>query len=142
MAKVKFEKFSKVSREKIFDIVTNYESLQTLIPEFFPSMRIISSRPNNTLVEQHLKLAQKEFVVMAKHVIERPYRHEVYFVGGDLKGSKIIEKFEQLEDKVRIEVNLDLKPKISHKFSNFFNKNQIENEFPIILDKLIKVAEI
>lgn len=141
MAKVKFEKFSSVTREKFFDIITNYKSLQTILPEFFSSMRIISTRSNTTLVEEHLKLAGKEFIVMAKHVIEAPYLHEIFIVGGDIKGTHITEEFEQISGGVRIILTVDFKPSASIRLSNFFSKKKIENEFSEIIDKLILIAE-
>ena len=107
LTKVKFEKFSSVSREKFFELVTDYESLQTLLPDFFPSMRIISTRSDSTLVEEHLKLAGKEFIVMAKHVVEKPNFHEIFIVGGDVKGTHITEEFEQTTEGLRIIVTID-----------------------------------
>ncbi len=141
MTKVKFEKFTKVTREKIFSVVTNYESLQSKLPQFFPSIRIISVRSNTILVEEHLKLAGNEFIVMAKHAVKEPHLHEIFIVGGDLKGTHITEKFEQVQDGVRIIVNVDFKSKVKVRFLNFFGKNKIENEFSKIMDELISIAE-
>jgi len=70
LAKVTFEKFTNATREKIFEIATNYDSFQKNLPQFFPSIRVVSVRPNTTLAEEHLKLAGKELLVMAKHVID------------------------------------------------------------------------
>ena len=141
LAKVKFEKFSNVTREKFFEIVTNYESLQVLLPEYFLSMRIISSREDSTLVEEHLKLGRKEFIVMVKHVVDKPNLHEIFFVGGDAKGTHIIEEFEELARGIRITVTVKFKPNVSTRLSNFFGKEKIENQFSEIFDKLIWIAE-
>lgn len=141
MAKVKFEKFTTAIREKIFEIATNYKSLQTLLPEFFPSVRIISVRPNTTLVEEHLKLVGKELIVMAKHVIDEPKTHEIFIVGGDAKGTHIIEEYEQTQEGTRIAVTVDFKLKGSMRLAGIFGKGKVENEFSNIMDKLILIAE-
>jgi coenzyme Q-binding protein COQ10 len=141
LAKVTFEKFSNATREKIFQIATNYDSLQTLLPEFFPSVRVISVRPNTTLVEEHLKLAGKELIVMTKHVTEEPSIHEIFFVGGDAKGTHIIEQYEQTPKGTRIILSVDFKLQGHMRLKGIFVKGRVENEFSKIMDKLILTAE-
>jgi len=141
LAKVKFEKFTNATREKIFEIATNYESFQTILPEFFPSIRVISVRPGNILVEEHLKLVGKELIVMAKHKTKVPKIHEIFIVGGDAKGTHIIEEYEQTQEGTRITVTVDFKLKGSMRLAGIFGKGKVENEFSNIMDKLILIAE-
>ena len=141
MAPHSFEKFTFVSREKIFDVATDYESHQKTFSEFFPSVRIISVRPTTTLAEIHLNLSGKEFVVMAKHVIEKPTLHEIFFVGGDAKGTHIIEKYDEVESGTKITLTVDFKYKGTLRFSGLLGKGNIENNFSKILDNFIKIAE-
>jgi coenzyme Q-binding protein COQ10 len=141
LAQVKFEKFSNATREKIFQIATNYDSFQTILPEFFPSIRVISVRPNTTLVEEHLKLAGKEMIVMAKHVTNEPNFHEIFFVGGDAKGTHIIEEYEQIQEGTRIVLTVDFKLQGPMRLKGVFVKGKVENEFSKIMDKLILAAE-
>lgn len=141
MTEVTFEKFTKLSQDHIFDAATNYESFQNLLSEFYPSVRIISKRPTTTLVEAHLILSGKEFVVMQKHVIEKPSIHEIFFVGGDAKGTHITEKYEQSSDGTKVTLIVDFKYKGSMRFSGLFGKGDVEKEFSKIMDKLIENAE-
>jgi len=141
LAKVKFEKFTNATREKIFEIATNYESFQTKMPQFFPSIRIISVRSNTTLVEEHLNLAGEELVVMAKHVTDEPTIHETFIVGGDAKGTQITEEYEQTPKGTRIVVTVDFKSKGPMRFSGLFGRGKFENEFSKIMDELILIAE-
>ena len=141
MAKVKFEKFTNATREKIFEIATDYESFQTILPEFFPSIRVISVRPNAILVEEHLKLVGKELIIMAKHVTDVPKIHEIFIVGGDAKGTHITEEYEQTPKGTRIVLTVDFKLKGSMRLARIFGKDKVENEFSNIMDKLILVAE-
>ncbi len=138
---MKFKKFTNAAREKIFEIATNYELFQTNMPQFFPSIRIISVRPNSTLVEEHLNLAGKELIVMAKHVIDEPTIHETFFVGGDAKGTKITEEYEQTPEGTRIVITVDFKSKGAIRFSGLFGGGKFENEFSKIMDELILIAE-
>ncbi len=138
---MKFKKFTNAAREKIFEIATNYELFQTNMPQFFPSIRIISVRPNSTLVEEHLNLAGKELIVMAKHVIDEPTIHETFFVGGDAKGTKITEEYEQTPEGTRIVITVDFKSKGVIRFSGLFGRGKFENEFSKIMDELILIAE-
>ncbi len=138
---MKFKKFTNAAREKIFEIATNYELFQTNMPQFFPSIRIISVRPNSTLVEEHLNLAGKELIVMAKHVIDEPTIHETFFVGGDAKGTKITEEYEQTPKGTRIVITVDFKSKGAMRFSGLFGRGKFENEFSKIMDELILIAE-
>ena len=139
MAKVKFEKFTNATREKIFEIATNYESFQTNMPQFFPSIRVVSVRPNTTLAEEHLKLAGKELLVMAKHVIDEPTIHETFFVGGDAKGTHITEEYEQTSKGTRIILTVDFKGSV--RLTGISGKSKFEDEFSKIMDKLIEIAE-
>ena len=141
MAKVKFEKFTKATREKIFKITTDYQSLQTMLPEIFSSIRIISVRPNTTLVEEHLNLVGRELLVMAKHVTDEPKTHEIFIVGGDAKGTHIIEEYEQTPEGTRLAITVDFKLKGSMRLTGIFGKCKVENEFSNIMDKLILIAE-
>ncbi len=135
----KFEKFTNASREKIFQVATNYESYQSNIPQYFPSIRIISVRPNTTLAEEHLSIAEKELVVMAKHVTAEPSTHEIFFVGGDAKGTHITEQYEQTSEGTKIILTVDFKGSI--RLKGISGNSKYEDEFSKIMDEFIKIAE-
>ena len=111
------------------------------MPQFYPSIRIISVRPNTSLVEEHLVIGGRELVVMAKHVVDGPKTHETFVVGGDAKGTHIKEEYEQLSEGTQITITVDFKPKGSMRLSGIFGKVDVENEFSRIMDELIRVAE-
>jgi coenzyme Q-binding protein COQ10 len=78
---------------------------------------------------------------MAKHVVDEPNSHEIFIVGGDVKGTHITEKYEQTPDGTRIVVTVDFKPKGSMRLGGIFGKIKVENEFSRIMDELILIAE-
>ena len=96
MTRITFEKKSKLNPDKIFDVISNFENFGKLFPKYYSLIHIKSVRDKSSLVSEHLKLHDKEFVIMAKPFNEQPYRHEMRVVGGDIKGSYIIEKIVNL----------------------------------------------
>ncbi len=68
MPKFSLEKTVNAKRETVFDILSNYENYQKLIPQHYPSVRVRSVRENISVVEEHMNLGDREFVIMAKHV--------------------------------------------------------------------------
>ena len=91
MLKIYFEREINADLEKSFELITNFENFQELFPDFYPSILIKSVRDESSLVAEHLKLYDTEFIIMAKHFISKPHSHEMRVVGGDLKGSSINE---------------------------------------------------
>jgi len=142
LPKFSFEKFVNSQKQKIFDIVKNYENYQKLLPRYFPSVRILSTRNDVSIVEEHMMLGDKELVMMVKHVIQEPNLHEIFVIGGDAKGTHIVEKFEEISNgtKLLVEANFKLKPNLH--FTNLLGKNKIEQNYSNIIDEFVKIAEI
>ncbi len=141
MSKIHFEKIVKAERSRVFDIVANYEEFQKTLPEYFTSIRIRSSRDNVAVVEEHVRIFGKELVLMTKHVIQYPEIHEVFVIGGDAKGSHIVEKYESVDDGTKITVDADIKLKGILKIAGFFGKGKITKGFVKIMDEFAKIAE-
>lgn len=137
MLKVSFELEIKADLEKSFDIITNFENFQKLFPDFYPSILIKSIRDESSLVAEHLKLHDTEFIIMSKHFTSKPYSHEMRVIGGDIKGSGINEIFSFDNGKTLVKVNAELNVK-SSRFSkknpygeslkNLYNAMMIEIE--------------
>ena len=141
MPKIHFEKIVKADRVKVFDIAANYESFEKSLPQYFPSIRVRSRRDNVAVVEEHVRIAGRELVMMTKHVTEHPLLHEVFVIGGDAKGSHIVEKYEQVPEGTKIIVDADLKLKGVLKIAGFFGKSKITKGFTKIMDEFAKIAE-
>ena len=141
MPKIHFEKIVKAERNKVFDIAANYEEFQKTLPEYFTSIRVRSSRDNVAIVEEHVKISGKELVMMTKHVTQYPEIHEVFVIGGDVKGSHIVEKYESVDDGTKITVDADIKLKGTLKIIGFFGKGKITKGFVKIMDEFAKIAE-
>ena len=141
MPRFSLEKIVNAKREIVYGVLTNYENYQKLLPQHFPSIRVLSVRGNVSVVEEHMNLGDQELIIMAKHVTEEPVTHEVFVIGGDAKGSYINQQFSEISDKTKIMVDVDLKLKGKMKVSSIFGKNKFEQYYSNILDDFAKIAE-
>ena len=140
MAKFIFEKIIKADRKKVFDITTNYENFQKILPQYYPSTRTISVRGNNSLVEEHLRIGGRELVMMVKHVVDQPILHEMFVIGGDAKGTHITTRYEQLPNGTKLILEVEWKLKGIKKL-DIFGKEKIPNEYSKIIDDFALFAE-
>jgi len=138
LTKIIFEKTVKSDPDRVFDIVSNFENFNRLLPDYYPSIQIKSVRDESSLVAEHLKLHDKEFVIMAKHFSQPPYKHEMRVVGGDIKGSYIIEKIIPFESKTKIVV--DAKIDTGKRFSIMKN-DDYEKALEDLYNEFITVIE-
>ena len=98
---------------------------------------IKSVRDESSLVAEHLKLHDTEFIMMAKHFISKPHSHEMRVVGGDLKGSSITEIFSSDGGKIILKVNAEL----NVKSSRFSKTNPYDESLKNLYDAMIKEIE-
>ena len=137
MLKITFEREINSDIEKSFDIITNFENFQKLFPESYPSILIKSVRDESSLVAEHLKLYDTEFIIMSKHFTSKPHSHEMRVIGGDIKGSNINEIFSFDNGKTVLKVNAEL----NVKSSRFSKKNPYEESLKSLYDVMIKEIE-
>ncbi len=141
MTKFSLEKIAHAKRETVYEILSNYENYEKLIPQHFPSVRVRSVRGNVSVVEEHMNLGDLELLIMAKHVTKEPVLHEVFVIGGDAKGTHINQQFIEISEGTKIIVDVDLKLKGKMKMSSIFGKNKFEQDYTKILDDFVKIAE-
>ena len=141
MPKFSLEKIVQNNRNEVFEIFSNFENYQRIIPQHYPSVRIRSMRGDVSVVEEHLILGDLELLIMAKHVSQKPILHEVIVIGGDAKGSRIRQEFIELENGTKILVDVDLKFKGKMKISAMFGKNNFKQDYDDVLDDFVKLAE-
>ena len=137
MLKISFEREINADIEKSFDIITNFENFQKLFPEFYPSILIKSVRDESSLVAEHLKLHDSEFIIMSKHFFSRPHTHEMRVVGGDIKGSSINEIFSSDDGKTILKVIAEL----DVKSSRFSKSNPYKDSLNKLYNKMISEIE-
>ncbi len=141
MTKFSLEKIVNAKRETVYERLSNYKNYERLIPQHFPSVRVLSVRGNVSVVEEHMNLGDRELIIMAKHVTREPVLHEIFVIGGDAKGSYIKQQFIEISEGTKIIVDVDFKLKGKMKISNMLGKNKIEQDYAKILDDFVKIAE-
>lgn len=141
LPKFSFEKIVNAKRDSVYKILSDYENYQRLLPQYYPSVRVRSVRDNISIVEEHMNLGGQELIIMAKHVTKDPVMHEIFVIGGDVKGSHIKQQFFEFSGKTKIIVDANFKLKGKMQVSNLFMKNRFEQDYTNILDAFTKIAE-
>jgi coenzyme Q-binding protein COQ10 len=141
LPKFSFEKTINANRDVVFEVFSNYENYEKLIPQHFPSIRVRSVRGDVSVVEERLMLGDLELLIMAKHISKKPVLHQVFVIGGDAKGSQMRQEFIELENGTKILVDVDLKFKGKMKISNMFRKNDFKSDYGKVLDDFVKISE-
>ena len=139
LSKITFEKIVKSDPTTVFSVVSNFENFEKLFPNYYPSIRIKSVRDKSSLVAEHLKLNNKEFVIMAKHLTDPPNKHEMRVVGGDIKGSYITENIIPLDSETKIIVEAEIIT--SKRFGTILKNNDYTKALENLYDKIIDVIE-
>ena len=142
MPKLHFEKFVNSPRDKVFKIFTDYVNYQSLFPQYFPSVRVLSTRNEISVIEVHMMLGKRELVMMTKHIILEQDSHEMFVIGGDAKGSHIIEQFTNYSNGTKLVVDADFKLKKGMNFFSMFDKHDIESDYSEIISECVKRVEI
>lgn len=135
LPKFSLEKFVKADVETVFDIAVDLDGLQRAMPDRFPFIRTLSTRGNVSVAEERRIIAGKNLTMMTKHIVDRPRMHEIFVIGGDSKGSHIIERFSTKGTGTKITISVDLK------MTMLFGRGKIKDDFTSMMDIFAKLAE-
>lgn len=141
MPKIKVEKTIKADREKIFNMVTDFESLPSKFPQFFKSVKIISREGNTVTTEDHAVMAGREVHQTTKHVLTPPEIDDVQLLSGDAKDSHIVTTYTTIPEGTKVTVEGDFKLAGKLKLVGFMAKGKIEKSIEEVIDQFGKVAE-
>ena len=142
MPKFSLEKIINKKRDTVFELFSDFENYEQKIPQHFPSVRVRSTRGDVSVVEEHLNLGTNELLVMAKHVISKPVSHDVFVIGGDVKGSHIQQQFVEIsENQTKVIIQADFKVQGKMMLSNLFGKNDFKENYAVIINDIAKLAE-
>tara|TARA_B100001750_G_scaffold173069_1_gene141285 strand:- start:60 stop:491 length:432 start_codon:yes stop_codon:yes gene_type:complete len=141
MPKFSFTKIVDVERDKIFNVITDFENLAKIFPKYFKSLKIISKSGNITKLEEELEFLGKKLNVTVDHIVEEPDKHTVIMLDGPGKNTKFEEIFEKMPEGTKITVDVDLVLNGKFKVMGFFAKKQIKNKMSQALDEFAEVAK-
>ena len=141
MPKFSFTKIVNVDRDKIFNVITDFENLAKIFPKYFKSLKIISKSGNITKLEEELEFLGKKLNVTVDHIVEEPDKHTVIMLDGPGKNTKFEEIFEKMPEGTKITVDVDLVLNGKFKVMGFFAKKRIKNKMSQALDEFAEVAK-
>ncbi len=141
MPKFVIVKNIKSERQHVFDVMANYENFQNILPKYFPSIRVRSVRENIAIVEEHLRLDDKELVMTTKHITKYPESHEFFVLGGNAKGTHVLETYEKTDQGTKITISADFKLGAKMKLAELFGKSKIATQYGKIIEEFCKIAE-
>ncbi len=81
-------------RARAFGVATAYDSLKEALPLHYAMSRTRSRRGGVAVVQARMSVAGMEWSVMARHTEDAPRRHETAIIGGDGRGTTIVETYE------------------------------------------------
>ena len=142
---------------KAYEAMCNFKRYPELIPQHFPSIRIRSVRGNVAVVEEHMNLGGRQLVIMAKHVSRPPSIHDMFVIGGDIKGTSMRQKFSVVgegdnnnnndddddddDDYTQVVTDVNLKLGLAGGIKSVLDPSRYERDYGAILRDLAAAAE-
>lgn len=101
----------RAGRRHAFGVAADHAVLSAYLPEYFASVRVRSRRGGVSVLEERLRLGGAELLMMVRHTSEPPALHEMSVLGGDAKGSRIVERYEDAGggDSTLLRVSADIR---------------------------------
>ena len=105
-------------KNKLFDLITDYEKLPSYLPAYIKSVKIIEKTPNGVLTEEIFviptiiknKIEQKSL----RRIFEKTIETEI--ISGPARNSIIRISFEEIESGTLVNVNMEMKLSLKARF--------------------------
>lgn len=91
--------------DSVYELVSNHTELSK-ISDMIVKVRMRSERPESAVNEETISLRGKLYKCMIKHIFEAPSTHTYTVIGGDAKGSRVIERLYEIQNGTRINMSL------------------------------------
>jgi hypothetical protein len=134
------KRHSSLSQKNIFNISTNIENFDFIMPDYFKSLEIIEQKGNQITVFEKIKFMGINLKIKTKHVIIKPNIHKVFILTGPLKGTKFIETYASSKNGSDISIEVNLKFNRFMKIFSFL-ENYIANKMSAVMNEFISSAE-
>ncbi len=126
--------------ERAFEVATQYDALPESMPDHYIVSETRSRRQNVSVVHARFMLAGRECNVLAKHTEYRPHSHEIAIIGGDCRGSRIVETYEPLGDSTRLTIRADIRRRRFFDLRASVSKRDLETWLYGIADSIERAA--
>ena len=109
MTSSSISKILPVDSARAFAAATQYDAMSESMPDYYTMSRVRSRRGNVSVVSAKIIVGGQEWSVLARHTEDPPKKHEVAIIGGDGRGSRIVETYEPLGGETRLTIEADMK---------------------------------
>lgn len=115
MPSAEFKVAVRAGRSRTFEVASDHAGLAAALPGYFAAVRVRSRRGGVSVLEERLRLGGAELLMTVRHASEPPALHTMSVLGGDLKGSRIVERYEDAAGPggaaaTHIRVRADIRP--------------------------------
>ena len=93
------------------------------------------------VVEEHMRIAGRELTMMTKHITKSPESHEMFVIGGDAKGSHIMERYESVQDGTKVTVMADIKAGRAIRIAGLFSRRKLNRDLEDMIDGFARIIE-
>lgn len=109
MVRVQMSKTVDAPQDRIFSIVTDFESLPSRFPDRYKSLRVLERSDNVVKVEETIMYAGREIHQITRHELEPGRRIRSEVVEGDTKGTMVEITLEPDSGRTKVSIDADLK---------------------------------
>lgn len=88
-----FEATIRAGRRRAFGVASDHAGLAAALPGYFAAVRTRSSRGDVSVLEERLRIGGADLLMTVRHSSEPPDVHAMAVLGGDIKGSRIVERY-------------------------------------------------
>lgn len=92
----------------VYELLSNHAELSK-INNTIVKVKMRSERPESAVNEETIYLGGKTYKCMVKHLFEAPSIHTYAVIGGDAKGSRVVERLEEIPDGTRVNMSIGWK---------------------------------
>ena len=134
------KKCSSVSRDDLFQISTDIENFDSIMPNYFKSLSVVEESSKEKFVDEQITFLGRTVSVRTKHVIIHPNIHEVYILTGPLKGTSFIENYSEYDSGTEVTITISLHLNGFLRFIPFI-QNIIARRMEFVMIEFLSCAE-
>lgn len=97
MPSAAFEVAIRAGRRRAFGVAADHAALAAALPGYFASVRVRSRRGGVSVLVERLSLGGADLLMTVRHESDPPRLHAMSVLGGDAKGSRIVETYEEAD---------------------------------------------
>jgi carbon monoxide dehydrogenase subunit G len=97
-----------VDKEKIFEVISDIENYQTVLPKNVISVEIINSTDNVIYVNEELVEKGIKVNLLVQHIIEPYEKHTIKILRGDAKNTILTQYYERIDGGTKITTDIEI----------------------------------